>query len=240
MVQDAGRWQPGVQGRPAFVRGQLRVDPASGARELLPAVAQGALGASVPASRTGINEAAARLPDLHPDRRQRRRGRGGRSAEVARELRPMMRRHDLFAALGPNRFALALTCCPASDAAGAMKRLAALLQVAGRVLPASRRRLRAGPHLQGHEAAALRRAGLGLGRGPGRGPQLLRSALRQAVAGGRAGAVRLDRRPQRPQPDAGLPADGGGADARADPDAGLRLARGARRRARSRSVPCRA
>jgi EAL domain-containing protein (putative c-di-GMP-specific phosphodiesterase class I) len=38
----------------------------------------------------------------------------------------MMRRHDHFAALGPNRFALALTCCPASEARSAMRRLAEL------------------------------------------------------------------------------------------------------------------
>ncbi|MFL5205821.1 MAG: hypothetical protein ACJ8AR_08165, partial [Microvirga sp.] len=38
MVEDAGRWQSDVQGRPAFARGQLRLDAASGARDLLPAV----------------------------------------------------------------------------------------------------------------------------------------------------------------------------------------------------------
>jgi EAL domain-containing protein (putative c-di-GMP-specific phosphodiesterase class I) len=40
----------------------------------------------------------------------------------------MMRRHDLFTALGPHRFALTLTCCPASDAVSAMKRLAGLVK----------------------------------------------------------------------------------------------------------------
>ena len=56
MVEDAGRWQPGVQGRPAFARGQLRVDPASGARDLLPTVLK-ARSELLCRIQTGINEA---------------------------------------------------------------------------------------------------------------------------------------------------------------------------------------
>jgi EAL domain-containing protein (putative c-di-GMP-specific phosphodiesterase class I) len=40
----------------------------------------------------------------------------------------MMRRPDHFGALSPGRFTLTLTGCPASDAAGAMKRVAGLLK----------------------------------------------------------------------------------------------------------------
>ncbi|MGF9761165.1 GGDEF domain-containing protein [Microvirga sp. 0TCS3.31] len=127
MIDDAGRWQPDVQGRPAFARGQLRVDPASGARDLLPArlkersallcSIQDAINEAVRVSQTCTLIVGALDGDEAYD-----------LAEVARRLRPMTRRHDLFAALGPNRFVVALTCCPATDAAGAMRRLSGLLQ----------------------------------------------------------------------------------------------------------------
>lgn len=127
MVEDAGRWQPGVQGGPAFARGQLRVDPASGARELLPTVLR-ARSELLCKIQTGINEAlrvsqtcTLIVGSVDGDE-------ADLTADIARDLRPMMRRHDLFAALGPNRFALALTCCPASDAPSAMKRLVSLLK----------------------------------------------------------------------------------------------------------------
>ncbi|MBD2745664.1 EAL domain-containing protein [Microvirga sp. BT688] len=127
MIEDAGRWQPDLQGRPAFARGQLRVDPASGARDLLPAVLkersallcgiQDAINEAVRVSQTCTLIVGAFDGDEADE-----------LAEVARRLRPMMRRHDLFAPLGPNRFVVALTCCPAADAAGAMRRLHGLLQ----------------------------------------------------------------------------------------------------------------
>jgi EAL domain-containing protein (putative c-di-GMP-specific phosphodiesterase class I)/GGDEF domain-containing protein len=127
MIEDAGRWQPDVQGRPAFARGQLRVDPASGARDLLPAVLkersallcgiQDAINEAVRVSQTCTLIVGAFNGDE-----------ANEMADVARRLRPMMRRHDLFAALGPNRFVVALTSCPAADAAGAMRRLSGLLQ----------------------------------------------------------------------------------------------------------------
>ncbi|MBF9195993.1 EAL domain-containing protein [Microvirga terrestris] len=127
MIEDSGRWQPDVQGRPAFARGQLRIDSASGARDLLPAVLrersallcgiQDAINEAVRVSQTCTLIVGAFDGDETDE-----------MAEVARRLRPMMRRHDLFAALGPNRFALALTCCPAADTAGAMHRLHGLLQ----------------------------------------------------------------------------------------------------------------
>ncbi|MCC2650506.1 MAG: hypothetical protein K0Q60_661 [Microvirga sp.] len=127
MIEDSGRWQPDVQGRPAFARGQLRIDSASGARDLLPAVLrerstllcsiQDAINEAVRVSQTCTLIVGALDGDEADE-----------MAEVARRLRPMMRRPDLFAALGPNRFALALTGCPAADAAGAMRRLHGLLQ----------------------------------------------------------------------------------------------------------------
>ncbi|MBO1906721.1 EAL domain-containing protein [Microvirga sp. 3-52] len=127
MVEDAGRWQPNVQGRPAFARGQLRLDPVSGARDLLPAMLKqrSELLCSI---QNGINEAL-RVPQTCTlivgaldD------GEADAMAAIARRLRPMMRRHDLFTALGPHRFALTLTCCPATDAPSAMKRLIGLMK----------------------------------------------------------------------------------------------------------------
>ncbi|NBJ09712.1 EAL domain-containing protein [Microvirga arsenatis] len=124
MVEDAGRWQPDLQGRPAFARGLLRIDAA--AQDLLPArlKARSELLCGV---QDGINEAlrlsqtctlivgAFEGDETDP------------MPEIARRLRPMMRRNDLFGVLAPNRFALALTCCPVSDAPGAMRRLSVLL-----------------------------------------------------------------------------------------------------------------
>ncbi len=127
MVEDAGRWQPDVQGRPAFARGQLRLDPVSGARDLLPAMLKqrSELLCSI---QNGINEAL-RVPQTCTlivgaldD------GEADAMASIARRLRPMMRRHDLFTVLGPHHFALTLTCCPATDAPSAMKRLIGLMK----------------------------------------------------------------------------------------------------------------
>jgi EAL domain-containing protein (putative c-di-GMP-specific phosphodiesterase class I) len=127
MVEDAGRWQPDVQGRPAFARGQLRLDPVSGARDLLPAMLKqrSELLCSI---QNGINEAL-RVPQTCTlivgaldD------GEADAMTAIARRLRPMMRRHDLFTVLGPHRFALTLTCCPATDAPSAMKRLIGLMK----------------------------------------------------------------------------------------------------------------
>jgi EAL domain-containing protein (putative c-di-GMP-specific phosphodiesterase class I) len=127
MIEEAGRWQLDVQGRPAFARGQLRVDPASGARDLLPArlKERSALLCSI---QDAINEAVRVSQTCTLIVGAFDRDDADEMAEVARRLRPMMRRHDLFATLGPNRFVLALACCPAAEAAGAMKRLSGLLQ----------------------------------------------------------------------------------------------------------------
>lgn len=130
MVEDAGRWQPGVQGSPAFARGQLRIDPASGARELLPAILR-ARSELLCRIQNGINEALRVSQTCTLIVGSIDGGEADLVADIARDLRPMMRHYDLFAALGPNRFALALTCCPASDAPSAMKRLDALLKDRG-------------------------------------------------------------------------------------------------------------
>lgn len=126
MVEDAGRWQPDIQGRPAFARGQLCLDPAAGARDLLPAILKqrSELLCSI---QNGINEAL-RVSQTCTLIVGALSDEGDSMAEIARKLRPMMRRHDLFTVLGPHRFALTLTCCPASDALSAMKRLAVLLK----------------------------------------------------------------------------------------------------------------
>jgi EAL domain-containing protein (putative c-di-GMP-specific phosphodiesterase class I) len=127
MVEDSGRWQPDVQGRPAFARGQLRLDPVSGAQDLLPAMLkqrsellcgiQNAINEALRVSQTCTLIVGA----LDDDE-------AGSMAEIARTLRPMMRRHDLFTVLGARRFALTLTCCPAADAPSAMRRLTGLMK----------------------------------------------------------------------------------------------------------------
>src|SRR3712207_3517366 len=126
MVEDAGRWQPGADGRPAFVRGHLRLDPASSTRDLLPALVRDRSDLLL-AIQDGINQA---LP--YSQTCTLIVGSLGDSlespADLGRMLRPMMRRHDHFAALGSNRFALTLTCCPAPEAQSAMRRLAELLK----------------------------------------------------------------------------------------------------------------
>ncbi|MBB3017175.1 EAL domain-containing protein (putative c-di-GMP-specific phosphodiesterase class I) [Microvirga lupini] len=127
MVEDAGRWLPDLHGRPAFTRGQIRVDPAAGSRDLLPALLR-ERSALLCGIQDVINEAVRVSQTCTLIVGAFDRDEADEMAEIARRIRPMMRRHDLFAALGPNRFALALTCCPAADAAGAMKRLSGFLQ----------------------------------------------------------------------------------------------------------------
>lgn len=126
MVLDSGRWQPDARGRPGFARGYLRMDPASSTRDLLPALVRARTDLLL-AIQNGINHALAYsqtctliVGSLGDD--------VDGMAEIGRMLRPMMRRHDHFAALGLNRFALTLTCCPASEARSAMRRLAELMK----------------------------------------------------------------------------------------------------------------
>jgi len=127
MVEDAGRWQQDVQGRPAYARGQLRVDQAPGDRDLLPAMLQ-QRSKLLCGIQNGINEAV-RVSQTCTLIVGALEGGGSDSvAELARMVRPMMRRHDLLAVLGPDRFALALTSCPAADAPSAMRRLAGLMK----------------------------------------------------------------------------------------------------------------
>ena len=125
MVQDAGRWQPGAQGRPAFARGQLRVDAASSTRDLLPAMLK-ARSELLCRIQDSINEAlrvsqtcTLIVGSFEEDEAM---------AEILRRLRPMMRRPDHLAALGPNRFALTLSCCLAAEAPSAMKRILGLMK----------------------------------------------------------------------------------------------------------------
>jgi EAL domain-containing protein (putative c-di-GMP-specific phosphodiesterase class I) len=127
MVQDAGRWHSEAHGRPAFVRGQLRAEPQSRTQDCLPALVR-ARSSLLLCIQNDINEAL-RLSHtctlivgaLGNDQ-------ADSMAEIARMLRPMMRRHDHFTDLGANRFALTLTCCSATEAASAMRRLAGLLK----------------------------------------------------------------------------------------------------------------
>lgn len=126
MVQDAGRWQPDGEGRPALLRGQLRLDPSASAPELLPAAVrarsellcqiQHAINEALRLSHTCTLIAGACADD------------GSGMDRLGARLRPMMRRHDRFAALGPGRFVLTLTNCSAGEAVQAMARLARLLE----------------------------------------------------------------------------------------------------------------
>lgn len=133
MVEDCGRWQPGPCGRPAFVRGFLRADPTLAAQNCLP-VRIAARSDLLRRVQNGVNEAlhvsqtctliVGALDAAEADRMD----------ETARRLRPMMRRHDVFGIVSPGSFALALVGCPASDAVGAMNRVAGLLKDCGESL----------------------------------------------------------------------------------------------------------
>jgi len=124
MVEDTGRWQPDAQGRPACVRGLLR---AEAGQACLPARIQARSGLLVQIQ-NAINEAlrASQTCTLIVGALE------GDAAEaldtIARRLRPMMRRQDHFGTLNPSRFTLTLTGCPASEALGAMRRVAGLLK----------------------------------------------------------------------------------------------------------------
>lgn len=127
MVQDAGRWQVDAEGRATLLRGLLRADPGASAPELLPAAIK-ARSALFRRIQDQIDEAAQLshtctliVGALGEDD-------GVSIVDMARALRPMLRRGDRCDALGSHRFALMLACCPAAEAPGAMKRAAALIK----------------------------------------------------------------------------------------------------------------
>jgi EAL domain-containing protein (putative c-di-GMP-specific phosphodiesterase class I)/GGDEF domain-containing protein len=127
MVQDAGRWQPDVHGRPSFARGQLRVDAASSTRDLLPAILK-ARSELLCRIQNSINEALRVSQTCTLIVGTFEGDEADAMEEVLRRLRPMMRRPDHLAALAPNRFVLTLTCCPAADAPSAMRRILGLMK----------------------------------------------------------------------------------------------------------------
>ena len=132
MVDESGRWFADAQGRPCLVRGLLRVGKALGADGDLT---------------SGLKARAALLAQIMDDVREAQRSRhamtlvvgtlepdgdsdghsDGVLAEVARRIRPIMRRRDRFMVYAPNRFALALVSCPAAEAEAAVTRLFALV-----------------------------------------------------------------------------------------------------------------
>lgn len=127
MVQDAGRWQSDAEGRPTLLRGLLRADPAASAPDLLPAAVK-ARSALFRRIQDQIDEAA-QLSHTCTLIVGAFDGDDGVSIDdVARALRPMLRRGDHCDPLGPTRFALTLACCPAAEAPGAMRRAAALIR----------------------------------------------------------------------------------------------------------------
>lgn len=126
MVQDSGRWQEAAPSGSPSVRGLMRIDPQANARYLLPATVN-ARTALLTRVQDDINEAlrfshsCTLIVGSFDDE-------AGMIEDIARAVRPLMRRRDHLTVLAPNRFALALTTCPASDAASAMKQLGQLLQ----------------------------------------------------------------------------------------------------------------
>jgi EAL domain-containing protein (putative c-di-GMP-specific phosphodiesterase class I) len=127
MVQDSGRWQPGEDGSPRLVRGQLRADPASSTRELLPALVKARSDLLI-GIQNDINAALGACQTCTLIVGSLEGGETDQGEDLGRMLRPMMRRTDRFATLGPHRFALILASCPVRDAESAMARLAGLLR----------------------------------------------------------------------------------------------------------------
>jgi len=125
MVRDAGCATPDGRGGVSAVRGLLRIEQTS--EDMLPG---------------SVGRRSALLARLNADIAEALRfshsitlilGRveveedGPVPERLARLLAPMMRRRDLLAPLGSDRFAMVLASCAAWDAASAMKRLAGLL-----------------------------------------------------------------------------------------------------------------
>lgn len=126
MVQDTGRWQPDPEGRPAFVRGQVRMETKGGSQAFLPAAVKvrSDLFCRI---QSALNDALARSQGCTLIAGAFDGEAVESVAELSRLLRPMMRPADLFATLGPQRFVLFLSSCPWADALSAMTRLAGLL-----------------------------------------------------------------------------------------------------------------
>jgi EAL domain-containing protein (putative c-di-GMP-specific phosphodiesterase class I)/GGDEF domain-containing protein len=130
MVEDRGRWFADAHGRPAYARGTLRVE-------------SGLAGSDPPTA--SFKARATMLAQIMDDVAEAQRSRHALTlvvgaieageqevqavmAEMARRIRPMMRRRDRFMAYARNRFAVALASCPAAEAEAAMQRLFTLLQ----------------------------------------------------------------------------------------------------------------
>ncbi|HEY8382097.1 MAG TPA: GGDEF domain-containing phosphodiesterase [Microvirga sp.] len=129
MVEETGRWFADAAGRPALARGALKVEGGPlGAEDLT----------------AGLKARAALLAGIVDDVVEAQRSRhamtlvvggfepnaadaGEVMDQVARRVRPLMRRRDRFVAYAANRFALVLASCPASEAPGAVRRLLGLI-----------------------------------------------------------------------------------------------------------------
>jgi EAL domain-containing protein (putative c-di-GMP-specific phosphodiesterase class I) len=130
MVEDTGRWYADAEGRPAHARGTLRVDTNPAGSQMLTASlrARAALLAQI------VNDVVEAQRSQHAVTLIVGAVAPGEQdadivmAEIARRIRPLMRRRDRFVPYALNRFALALTSCPAADAEIAAKRFLSLIE----------------------------------------------------------------------------------------------------------------
>ncbi len=129
-VEETGRWYGDDAGRPALVHGVLRVSAHSARPEsfgaglkaraaLLAQIVDDVVEAQRSSHTMTLVVGAYPIEDQDPE---------AAIAEIARRIRPLLRRRDRFAAYGPNRFALALASCPGSEAQAALRRVFALVE----------------------------------------------------------------------------------------------------------------
>jgi EAL domain-containing protein (putative c-di-GMP-specific phosphodiesterase class I)/GGDEF domain-containing protein len=128
VIEDTGRWFADADGRPAIAHGTIRIDTTAEENSLAGTLkARAALLAQIvddvveaQRSRHSLTLVVGALENVEPDH-------DDIVADLARRLRPLMRRGDRFIPYAPNRFALALASCAASEAHNAVERLLALL-----------------------------------------------------------------------------------------------------------------
>jgi EAL domain-containing protein (putative c-di-GMP-specific phosphodiesterase class I) len=128
VIEETGRWFADSAGRPALACAILRVIRNSADRDGMTSGLQ-ARADFLARIMDDVRESQLRrrsvtlvVGEADPERAEE-----GALAEVARRLRPVLRRRDIVSAYAPNRFALALTSCPAAESEGAVGRIMHLL-----------------------------------------------------------------------------------------------------------------